>query len=181
MGVFRWSGLIFCKGGARSEGDTQAQNASSAGQDKGDKQTLQPFGKYDIKTVGSVPSGLYGWRLPATRPSGLPVLRPSGLGRIAGPLPGYGPVPQVRSAGPSRTVALDFPVFRNVPRVAAPLARATCHGLGDLHPHDRTIQAPYIYSLLNGPCCSARRGTRNRAIQSDLAAFSWRVCPRPHA
>ena len=40
------------------------------------------------------PSGLCGRVLPAARPPGLPVLRPGGLGRIAGPLSSYRLVPQ---------------------------------------------------------------------------------------
>ena len=57
-------------------------------------------------------SGLCGRVLPAARPPGLPVLRPGGLGRIAGPLPGYGPVPQRGSACHGRAAKLSAVPWR---------------------------------------------------------------------
>ena len=92
--------------------------------------------------------------LPAPRPSGLPILWPGGLGRITGPLPCYGLVPQGGSACLRRAATLDLLTIWNVPRVAAPLAGTARHGhgLGDSLPHDRTTRTPYISIPLRMNC-----------------------------
>ena len=96
------------------------------------------------------PSGLCGRMLPAARAPGLPVLRPSGLGGIAGPLPGYGLIPQRGSACPGRAAALNPPAVRNIPRVTAPFAGAARYGygLGDPLPHDHIIRSVVYLSIL---------------------------------
>ncbi len=65
-------------------------------------------------------------------------------------MPGYGPVPQGGSARPGRAAVLDLLAVRNVPRVAAPLARAARygHGLGNPLPHDRITGYVVYLSIL---------------------------------